>query len=1037
MQRSRGVLPFLFLISSLTISSVVIKSRLWEALPVDVDPLVRMPGTQPEQVSLEDIGRCLNCHSDYDPSVEPGFNWMGSMMAQSARDFLFFSCMTVAAQDSIWAIDRPNAVDICERCHFPKGWLEGRSDPTNASTMSGADYDGVQCDFCHRLYDPFFEATYTGEREGDDWLNYWDETDLSSTPSDLLALETFQEDLIQSQIISLFNGSDFYQDLQPFSANYDENGGGQYFVGTGIDKRGPFADANARHPMLYSRYHKSKYFCGVCHDVSNPILANLGSDPNNPLPSELNPAYSYFHVERTFSEFMLSAYGLQGGSAGIGPFSPTSITTSNPNSTITKCQDCHMRNTLGQGADKNNAVLRPVDSIEHPNSGQPLHDLTGGNLWVPWVLASSIAGSPNYDPGNDQLLNQGPEALTLNLNAGNGLDANALLAGVERARQQLSDAASIEAVAYDQNSGTLSFRVQNQTGHKLISGFPEGRRMFINVRAYRNGELVFEVNPYDGSADTLKGLEYDYQSGFGLPQPAQLDTEKERHLDELVYEMHPSSSLTGEEETFHFALADNRYKDNRIPPKGFRIAEAYERLSQPRWHGEDAPDYFSPAEYAGGYDQVTISIPSNADRIDVSLYYQTTSREYIEFLRDEINANPENITLPAIPFEGSDPDIANYVIQSDPFFGALKDWGTTLWGLWMANRDVPGAAPVLMARASYAGTPSTSSPTPTTTTTETSTPTPTSTPTSTPSPTLTPTPTSTATSTPTTIDTDTATPTATNTDISTMTATSTPTTTPSNSPTSTPTAAQAKSQDSVGIFNPLVARFFLRNEHNNGAPDNVIRYGKADSDWVPLTGDWDGDGVDSIGIYNPDVSRFMLRDSNTTGPPDYGYRYGPAGEGWLPIVGDWDGDGADTVGVFDPTRSLFLLANNHSPTSFDVRMFFGPPDQGWVVVSGDWDGNGVDTLGVYNPATGEFRLRNSNTTGGYDISFIFGPGGEGWIPITGDWDADGVDTVGIYNPVTGQFRLRNGLSFGPPDLAFRFGAVDAGWLPVSGDWDGE
>jgi Zn-dependent metalloprotease len=244
-------------------------------------------------------------------------------------------------------------------------------------------------------------------------------------------------------------------------------------------------------------------------------------------------------------------------------------------------------------------------------------------------------------------------------------------------------------------------------------------------------------------------------------------------------------------------------------------------------------------------------------------------------------------------------------------------------------------------------------------------------------------------------------------------------------------------QDSVGLFNPLVARFFLRNAHNNGAPDYVIRYGKADSNWVPLTGDWDGDGVDSIGIYNPDVSRFMLRDTNTTGPPDYGYRYGPAGEGWLPIVGDWDGDGADTVGVFDPTRSLFLLANNHSPTSFDVRMFFGPPDQGWVVVSGDWDGNGVDTLGVYNPATGEFRLRNSNTTGGYDISFIFGPGGEGWIPITGDWDADGVDTVGIYNPVTGQFRLRNGLSFGPPDLAFRFGAVDAGWLPVSGDWDGE
>ena len=74
-------------------------------------------------------------------------------MAQSARDFLFFACLTVAAQDSTWAIGRPNATDICERCHFPKGWIEGRSDPTNASLMTGADYDGVQCDFCHRAVD--------------------------------------------------------------------------------------------------------------------------------------------------------------------------------------------------------------------------------------------------------------------------------------------------------------------------------------------------------------------------------------------------------------------------------------------------------------------------------------------------------------------------------------------------------------------------------------------------------------------------------------------------------------------------------------------------------------------------------------------------------------------------------------------------------------------------------------------------------------------------------------------------------------------
>ena len=67
--------------------------------------------------------------------------------------------------------------------------------------------------------------------------------------------------------------------------------------------------------MLYSRYHKSKYFCASCHDVSNPILANLGFEGAGALPTEANAAFSYFHVERTFSEFMLSAYGKQGGAA--------------------------------------------------------------------------------------------------------------------------------------------------------------------------------------------------------------------------------------------------------------------------------------------------------------------------------------------------------------------------------------------------------------------------------------------------------------------------------------------------------------------------------------------------------------------------------------------------------------------------------------------------------------------------------------------------------------------------------------------------
>jgi hypothetical protein len=697
MKRKRKVIFLALLLIAL--ATGVYGAYAWTPLPVVDDPLVRMPGTQPGQVGLQAPTRCMNCHAGYDTAVEPGFNWQGSMMAQSARDFLFWACMTVSAQDSIWAAGRPNATDICERCHFPKGWLEGRSDPTNASLMTGADYDGVQCDFCHSMWDPHFETTYVGTREGTDWLGYWDETNASGTPSQAAADETYAADMLLAQDILQFNGGNFFTDNLP-PTNYTEAGSGQFFVNTDTAKRASFADANARHQMQYSRFHKSKYMCATCHDVSNPILANLTADPTQPLPTELNSAFSYLHVERTFSEFMLSDYGQQGGAATNPEFQAQGA----PDITLAaKCQDCHMRDVVGKGADLKNAVVRPTDSIEHPQSGQPLHDLTGGNAWVSWVLASAVPGSPNYDATNDMLLNQGPNVLTMDLTQGEGINPDAMLAGVDRAQQQLLLAATIKNLYYDAASGALSFQVQNNSAHKLISGFPEGRRMFVNIRALAGGNLIYEANPYDAAAGTLKGLTYPYL-GQGLPDPQPLGANEE-YVDELVYEMNPSSTdLTGETKTFHFALATGRYKDNRIPPKGFNIGEAAARISVPVWHGVEDPNYFTGDEYAGGYDAISLTIPSGADSVEVSLYYQTTSREYIEFLRDEINGTG-NLTLPTtlgVPGPG---DPASYVVQTDPFFNQLGAWGDTIWDLWLNNKDVQGAAPFLMAQATVGGAP--------------------------------------------------------------------------------------------------------------------------------------------------------------------------------------------------------------------------------------------------------------------------------------------------------------------------------------------
>ena len=76
--------------------------RKWVEMPVAEDPLPRMPGTQPAGVQnmpifeLDNPDECYECHGlGFNKYSEPGFNWSGSMMSQSARDPLFWSSLFI------------------------------------------------------------------------------------------------------------------------------------------------------------------------------------------------------------------------------------------------------------------------------------------------------------------------------------------------------------------------------------------------------------------------------------------------------------------------------------------------------------------------------------------------------------------------------------------------------------------------------------------------------------------------------------------------------------------------------------------------------------------------------------------------------------------------------------------------------------------------------------------------------------------------------------------------------------------------------
>jgi len=213
--------------------------------------------------------------------------------------------------------------------------------------------------------------------------------------------------------------------------------------------------------------------------------------------------------------------------------------------------------------------------------------------------------------------------------------------------------------------------------------------------------------------------------------------------------------------------------------------------------------------------------------------------------------------------------------------------------------------------------------------------------------------------------------------------------------------------DTIGLYQPSNSLFHLKNSLSGAAADVYTVFGPdGDAGWLPLAGDWDGDGTDTIGLYQPDLSLFHLKDTlDNTGVADTYARFGPDGDaGWIPLVGDWNGDGTDTIGLYQPSDSLFHLKNIFGGGSADVYVAFGAPGSSWMPVTGDWDGDGNDTIGLYDPIDSEFHLKDSLSPGDADHLFRFGPDGDaGWMPLTGDWG--GPETTMASSSVEGQSTL--------------------------------
>lgn len=205
---------------------------------------------------------------------------------------------------------------------------------------------------------------------------------------------------------------------------------------------------------------------------------------------------------------------------------------------------------------------------------------------------------------------------------------------------------------------------------------------------------------------------------------------------------------------------------------------------------------------------------------------------------------------------------------------------------------------------------------------------------------------------------------------------------------------------------------------------------------ISMSGDWDGDGYAGVGLYFDAEGRFELYEGDDTGVASIPrtFRYGPLGRGWLPVSGDWNGDGRDGIGLYDPVRGVFHLRDRARAGPADRSFRYGPKRARLRPMVGDWNADGRDGIGVYDPALARFWLKEAAGPGVADRAFRYGPVSPTLRAFAGDWRGDGRDGIGLYDTARRLFLLRDTATPGVAERTFSVPGAGPDGVPLAGRW---
>ncbi|QEG22687.1 SdrD B-like domain-containing protein [Mariniblastus fucicola] len=163
---------------------------------------------------------------------------------------------------------------------------------------------------------------------------------------------------------------------------------------------------------------------------------------------------------------------------------------------------------------------------------------------------------------------------------------------------------------------------------------------------------------------------------------------------------------------------------------------------------------------------------------------------------------------------------------------------------------------------------------------------------------------------------------------------------PDNSPYTRPKNVPPQITDATNGSRVMKLTSFGREQSD--VVDHV--FGLDDDDKIPVTGDWNGNGVRSIGTFRDGVWDMDVNGDGRFDHLDKSVRYGQTGD--VPVVGDFNGDGIEEIAIYR-NGTWIIDSNGNGELDITDRTFeLGGVNDKPVV--GDWDGDGVDEPAIYH-----------------------------------------------------------------------------------------